>query len=139
MRHPDWDESENENYNRLSKVREGSVEGQIESLAYTAVMEMYHARKEKEKLQAEKKKITDALDQIADGICTLERILGCNLAKMSERHKDELFRSSLKDYSHRIATTKDIENNKAKNCGACFRWCKHRGESRQVVCKSFKG
>ena len=86
MRHPDWDESENENYDRLSKVREGSVEGQIESLAYTAIMEMYHARKEKEKLQAEKKKITEALDQMADGISKLERILGISIEKMSQQH-----------------------------------------------------
>lgn len=86
MRHPDWDESENENYNRLSKVREGSIEGQIEGLAYTAVMEMYHARKEKEKLQTEKKGITDALYQMAYGIRKLEMLLGISIEKMSQQH-----------------------------------------------------
>ena len=85
MRHPDWDDSENANYDRLSKlsIKDASV---VEGLAYTAVMEMYHHRKADERNDAQKEQIVNAIDQIADGICTLERILGVDIHEMSKRH-----------------------------------------------------
>lgn len=86
MRHPEWNSSENANYDRLSNPSGGATMSAVEGLAYTAVMEMYHNRKGNEDWSAEKKRIVDAIDQIADGICTLERILGIDIHKMSERH-----------------------------------------------------
>jgi len=86
MRHPNWNDSENANYDRLSNPSGGLSMSAIEGLAYTAVMEMYHQRMVKEDVSEEKKRISDAIDQIADGICTLERILGIDIHKMSERH-----------------------------------------------------
>lgn len=83
MTHPGWNPDEVANYERLVKTCK-SPEG--EGLAYTAVMEMYHARIALERLESEKQRIRDAVDMIAEGICTLERILGIDIHKMSERN-----------------------------------------------------
>jgi RNA polymerase-interacting CarD/CdnL/TRCF family regulator len=86
MRHPEWNDEENENYDRLSNPRDGANQSAVEGLAYTVVMEMYQRRKNEEYVSAEKQLIVDAIDQIADGICNLEKILGIDIHKMSERH-----------------------------------------------------
>ena len=83
MTHPRWNGNEVANYDRLVKTCK-SPEG--EGLAYTAVMEMYHARLELERHEGEKRRIRDAIDMIAEGICTLECILGIDIHKMSERN-----------------------------------------------------
>ena len=85
MKHPNWNENEVANYNRLTQGSEVSMV-RIEGLAYTAVNEMYLARIEQEKIKQERNAIINALDQIADGICTLERILGVSLKDMAQRH-----------------------------------------------------
>ena len=86
MRHPEWNDEENENYDRLSNPRDGANQSAVEGLAYTVVMEMYQRRKNEEYVSAEKQLIVDAIDQIADGICKLEKILGIDIHKMSEQH-----------------------------------------------------
>lgn len=78
MRNKDWNDCENRHFEKFAKQDEG--------LAYTIVMEMYHARKAQEAHDEEKRSIVAAIDQIADGICTLERILKINIHKMSEKH-----------------------------------------------------
>lgn len=83
MTHPRWNDNEVVTYERLAKTCK-STEG--EGLAYTAVMEMYHARLELERHESEKRRIRDAIDMIAEGICTLECILGIDIHKMSERN-----------------------------------------------------
>ena len=89
MRHPNWSADENANYDRLSNPSGGATLAVIEGLAYTAVMEMYHHRKAREEIAEEKARITDAIDQIADGICDLERILGVDIHKMNARHNEK--------------------------------------------------
>ena len=89
MRHPNWNDCENANYDRLSQPSGGATLAAIEGLAYTAVMEMYHHRKAKEEIAEEKARITDAIDQIADGICELEWILGISIHKMNTRHNEK--------------------------------------------------
>jgi len=95
MIHPDWNENERNTYLRLANPKGGPSQDVVEGLAYTAVIEMYHQRKGEERLTAEKQRIIDAIDQMAEGICTLERILGVDIHKMSERHaadRYEMFR-----------------------------------------------
>ena len=83
MRHSKWNDSESANYERLvGTCKDPAAEG----LAYTAVMEMYHARVAKERHEEEKQRIRDAIDMIAEGIHELERILGISIEKMAERN-----------------------------------------------------
>ncbi len=78
MRNKDWDDCENKHFEKFAKQDEG--------LAYTIVMEMYHARKAQEAHDEEKRSIVAAIDQIADGICELERILKISIYDMKKRH-----------------------------------------------------
>lgn len=78
MRCEDWNDCENFNYEKFAKKDEG--------LAYTIAMEMYHARKAQETHDEEKRRIVAAIDQIADGICELEQILGISIQDMQKRH-----------------------------------------------------
>lgn len=88
MKNPNWNENEVANYNRLTQGSEVSMV-RIEGLAYTAVNEMYISRIEQEKIKQERNAIINVLDQIADGICTLERILGVSLKDMAQRHFEQ--------------------------------------------------
>ncbi len=81
MKHPKWNDGETASYERLVKTcKDPAAEG----LAYTAVMEMYHARKTGERYEREKQRIRDAMNMIAEGICELERILGISIEKMAQ-------------------------------------------------------
>lgn len=83
MRNPNWNINETANYERLIKTcKDPAAEG----LAYTAVMEMYHARIAEERHEEEKQRIRDAIDMIAEGVHELERILGISIEKMAERN-----------------------------------------------------
>ena len=87
MIHSDWNDCEKENYERLCKC------GTIDGLAYTAVMEMYNARKADEAAKFREDKIRDALGMMAEGIEQLEILLGVNIKKMSEKHfREEMAR-----------------------------------------------
>lgn len=91
MRNPDWNDDESVNYERLVKTcKDPSAEG----LAYTTVMEMYHARKAEERHEEEKRRIREAIGMIAEGIHELERILGISIEKMAaqsfQKRMDEL-------------------------------------------------
>ena len=88
MKNPNWNENEVANYNRLTQGSEVSMV-RIEGLAYTAVNEMYLARIEQKKMRQERLSIVNALDQIADGIYTLERILNVSLKEMALRHFEQ--------------------------------------------------
>ena len=96
MKNPNWNENEVANYNRLTQGSEVSMV-RIEGLAYTAVNEMYLARIEQEKIKQERNAIINALDQIADGICTLERILGVSLKDMAQRHFEQKLEMARKE------------------------------------------
>lgn len=96
MKNPKWNENEVANYNRLTQGSEVSMV-RIEGLAYTAVNEMYLARIEQKKMRQERLSIINALDQIADGICTLERILGVSLKDMAQRHFEQKLEMARKE------------------------------------------
>ena len=68
-----WDECELAHYEKFAKTDEG--------LAYTIAMEMYHARKERERHQKEKDSIVMAMKSIAEGFATLERVTGFDMHK----------------------------------------------------------
>ena len=72
-----WDECELAHYEKFSKTDEG--------LAYTIAMEMYHARKERERHQKEKDSIVNAMKSIAEGFATLEKVTGFDMHKYLKR------------------------------------------------------
>lgn len=96
MRFSKWNEAEVATYKRLTESKEVTME-RIEGLAYTAVHEMYISRIEQEKIKQERNAIINALDQIADGICTLERILGVSLKDMAQRHFEQKLEMARKE------------------------------------------
>lgn len=83
MIHSDWNDCEKDNYARLCKC------GTIDGLAYTAVMEMYNARKADEAAKFREDKIRDALGMMAEGITQLEIILGIDIKKIAGKHFSE--------------------------------------------------
>ncbi len=83
MKHPKWNDAEAASYERLVKTCKDQA---AEGLAYTAVMEMYHARMEGVRCEEEKKRLRDAMCMIAEGICELERILGVSIEKMAAQN-----------------------------------------------------
>ena len=91
MRNPNWNEDESANYERLLKTCKDPV---AEELAYTAIMEMHHARMAGERHEEEKRRIREAIGMIAEGIHELERILGISIEKMAaqsfQKRLDEL-------------------------------------------------
>lgn len=96
MKNSNWNKNEVANYNRLTQCSEVSM-ARIEGLAYTAVNEMYISRIEQEKIKQERNSIINALDQIADGICALERILGVSLKDMAQRHFEQKLEMARKE------------------------------------------
>lgn len=83
MKHPKWNDAEAASYERLVKTcKDPAAEG----LAYTAVMEMYHARMEGVRHEEEKKRLRDAMGMIAEGICEFERILGVSIEKIAAQN-----------------------------------------------------
>ena len=85
MMYSKWNEEEVATYKRLTEGKEVTME-RIEGLAYTAVHEMFLARMERKKQELERSIIIKALDQMADGMRTLEEHLGISLKEMADRH-----------------------------------------------------
>lgn len=92
MKHPNWNMDENANYERLAQ---NCHDPRDRELAYTAVQEMYLARKAQEKAAAREERISKAIGMMAEGIKELEDILGINIRKIAaasfEKRMDEMF------------------------------------------------
>lgn len=81
-----WNEFERATYERLSKTGNGKDPEAVDGLAYTVVCELYENRIDREKHESMLSALRDALSEMSEGICTVEKILGVSIREMAESH-----------------------------------------------------
>ena len=88
-----WNDDERSNFDRLSHPSGGATMESVVGLAYTAVMEMYHARVAMEKARAREDAMCQAIGQIANGMNRLAEAMGpyVRMEDLSDRYDREIY------------------------------------------------